>query len=116
MTTSKKILQFDPANQTTRDYTRHTAVFRIRTHIPAEKQGPELYAELEGAAWDQAEELDPDTLHAADGVEQLLDFLSKKFDDTKVMELGDELKIFFTKMRRQTGESIRDSAIGSTTR
>ena len=91
-----------------RDYKRHAALFRLRTHILAEKQGPELYAELKGAAWNQAEELDPDTLYAADGVEQLLEFLCKKLDDMKVMELGDELREFFTKMLRSAGDSIRD--------
>ena len=80
----EKIPQVDPGNQTMRDYKRHVAVFRLRTQIAAEKQGPELCAEFKGAAWNQAEELDPDSLYAADGVEQLLDFLCKKFDDTKV--------------------------------
>ena len=100
--------QFNPDSQTMKDYKRHVAVFRLRTAIPAEKQGPELYAELKGQAWDQAEELDPNTLFTADGVEQLLTFLGRKFDDTKVMELGDELRKFFLKMRRTSGENVRD--------
>ena len=84
------------------------AVFQLRTAIPIEKQGPELYAELKGPAWEQAEELDPTELFDREGVKTLQDFLARKFDDTKVMELGDELRKFFTKMRWQPGEQVRD--------
>jgi hypothetical protein len=104
----RRFRPFDPSSQTMRDYRWHVAVLKLRSRIPLERQWPELYAELKGAAWDQAEDLDPSTLIGTDGVDILLQFLARKFDDTKVMELGDELKKFFTKMRRAAGEAMRE--------
>ncbi|CAK0803743.1 unnamed protein product [Prorocentrum cordatum] len=99
---------YDPKSMTMKDYKRRVAVFRIRTRLPVEKQAAELYAELQGDAWVHAEDLDPMTLQNAGGVQMLLDFLADKFDDEKAMELGSELKAFFTKMRRESGEEIRN--------
>ena len=104
----EKVPSFDPSRHTMRYYRRHVLVFQLRTKIPKARQGAELYAELKGGAWDQAEDLDPQSLMNEEGVEMLLDFLAKKFDDTKIMELGDELKKFFTKMRRHSGENVRE--------
>merc|ERR1712194_269637 len=104
----EKVPSFDPSRQTMRDFRRHVVVFELRTRIPKWKQGAELYAELKGGAWDQAEDLDPQSLMHEDGVAELLEYFSRKFDDTKVMEMGDELRKFLTKMRRHSGEAVRE--------
>ena len=111
----EKVPQFDPSKQTVRDYRRHVAVFQLRTAIPIEKQGPELYAELKGPAWEQAEELDPTDLFEVGGVTILLDFLAKKFDDTKVMELGDELRKFSQRCAARAASRCAIMSIASTT-
>ena len=51
------------------------------TRTPAQLQGPHVLSRLTGPAWDACDELEPEDVATADGVNMILDTLAEAFQD-----------------------------------
>ncbi|CAE7765879.1 RE2 [Symbiodinium sp. CCMP2592] len=91
-----------------RSYMRQIAAWRRMTRIEPSRQALTLYQHLSGKAWIDAERLDVDKLAGDDGMEYFLGWVTDRYLDVQVTQVGRSLGDFFRRLRRQQGQSIRD--------
>eukprot|EP00439_Symbiodinium_sp_Y106_P078490 s874_g17.t1 len=91
-----------------RSYMRQIAAWRRMTRIDPSRQALTLYQHLSGKAWIDAERLDVDKLAGSDGMEYYLSWVTDRYLDVQVTQVGRSLGDFFRRLRRQQGQSVRD--------
>ncbi|CAE7350894.1 unnamed protein product [Symbiodinium sp. CCMP2592] len=91
-----------------RSYLRQIAAWRRMTRIDSSRQALTLYQHLSGKAWIDAERLDVDKLAGEDGMEYYLSWVTDRYLDVQVTQIGRSLGDFFRRLRRQQGQSVRD--------
>ena len=91
-----------------RSYVRQVAAWQRMTRLSSDKQALVLYQNLSGKAWVDAERLDVDRLASHDGVAYFLGWIRERYLDVQVTQVGRALSDFFRKLRRKSGQSIRD--------
>ena len=91
-----------------RSYMRQIAAWRRMTRIDPSRQALTLYQHLTGKAWIDAERLDVDKLAGGDGMEYYLSWVTDRYLDVQVTQIGRSLGDFFRRLRRRQGQSVRD--------
>ena len=91
-----------------RSYMRQIAAWRRMTRIDPSRQALTLYQHLTGKAWIDAERLDVDKLAGSDGMEYYLSWVTDRYLDVQVTQIGRSLGDFFRRLRRRQGQSVRD--------
>ena len=91
-----------------RSYMRQVAAWRRMTRIDPSRQALTLYQHLTGKAWIDAERLDVDKLAGSDGMEYYLSWVTDRYLDVQVTQIGRSLGDFFRRLRRRQGQSVRD--------
>ena len=100
----------DPENLGTsaRSYLRQVAAWRKMTRLHADQQGLVLYQHLSGKAWVEAERLSVDALGTDRGVEHLTAWITERYLDVQVTQIGRSLSDFFRRLKKRPGQSMRD--------
>ena len=95
-----------------RDYMRKVdAWWQIaRNCIKEEEAGPRVFQKLEGKAFDYFEGVKADTFATKNGLEVLLEIISKKFDEKPIVKVGRAMDDFFSLTGIANGETLGDLA------
>ena len=64
-----------------KNYREKVRRWLLFTRTPAQLQGPHVLSRLTGPAWDACDELEPEDVATADGVNRILDTLAEAFQD-----------------------------------
>ena len=64
-----------------KNYLEKVRRWLLFTRAPAQLQGPHVLSRLTGPAWDACDELEPEDVATADGVNMILDTLAEAFQD-----------------------------------
>ena len=91
-----------------RSYLRQIEAWRRMTLLPVSQQGLVLYQSLSGKAWIAAEELSVPRLGSDDGVSHFVAWVNARFLDLEVARIGRAFSDFFRRLRRRSGQSIRE--------
>ncbi|CAE7921047.1 GIP, partial [Symbiodinium necroappetens] len=91
-----------------RSYLRQIEAWRRMTLLPLEQQALVLYQNLGGKAWVAAEELSVAKLGSAGGVQYYVSWITARFLDLEVARIGKAFSDFFRRLRRKSGQSIRE--------
>ncbi|CAE7346815.1 unnamed protein product [Symbiodinium sp. CCMP2592] len=82
-----------------RSYMRQIAAWRRMTRIEPSRQALTLYQHLSGKAWIDAERLDVDKLAGDDGMEYFLGWVTDRYLDVQVTQVGRSLGLSFEDSR-----------------
>ena len=91
-----------------RSYLRQIEAWRRMTLLPPEQQALVLYQNLGGKAWVAAEELSVAKLASPGGVSYYVSWITARFLDLEVARIGKAFSDFFRRLRRKSGQSIRE--------
>ena len=78
------------------------------TRTPKNQQALLLYQHLSGRAWVESEELHVDDLAGSDGLSIFRSGIQERYQEVEVSKIAESLTAFFTRLRRQTGQTIRE--------
>ena len=91
-----------------RSYLRQVEAWSKVTRTDPSQQALLLYQHLSGRAWVESEELNVDDLASSRGLSIFKSWIRERYQEVEVSRIAEALTLFFKKMKRQSGQSIRE--------
>ena len=98
----------DELGSSARSYLRQVDAWCKVTRTPKAQRALILYQHLSGRAWVEAEELDIEALSQDNGVEVFRRWAQERYQEVEVSKIAESLTLFFRRLRREAGQSIRE--------
>ncbi|CAE7806230.1 GIP, partial [Symbiodinium sp. KB8] len=98
----------DELGMSARSYLRQVEAWSKVTRTDPTQQALLLYQNLSGRAWVESEELNVDDLASSQGLKIFKSWIRERYQEVEVSRIAEALTLFFKKMKRQTGQSIRE--------
>ncbi|CAE7721415.1 GIP [Symbiodinium sp. KB8] len=97
----------DELGMSARSYLRQVEAWSKVTRTDPTQQALLLYQNLSGRAWVESEELNVDDLASSQGLKIFKSWIRERYQEVEVSRIAEALTLFFKKMKRQAGQSIR---------
>ncbi|CAE7414743.1 RE2 [Symbiodinium sp. CCMP2592] len=91
-----------------RSYLRQVDAWCKVTRTPKHQQALLLYQNLSGRAWVESEELSVEDLSGNNGVSIFRAWIQERYQEVEVSKIAESLTAFFKRLRRQSGQTIRE--------
>ncbi|CAE7256949.1 GIP [Symbiodinium sp. CCMP2592] len=98
----------DELGLTARSYLRQVEAWSKVTRTAPSQQALLLYQNLSGRAWVESEELNVEDLASERGLQIFKSWIRERYQEVEVSRIAETLTLFFKKMKRQSGQSIRE--------
>ncbi|CAE7252997.1 RE1 [Symbiodinium sp. CCMP2592] len=98
----------DDLGVSARSYLRQIEAWSKVTRTAPAQQALLLYQNLSGRAWVESEELNVEDLASERGLQIFKSWVRERYQEVEVSRIAEALTLFFKKMKRQSGQSIRE--------
>ncbi|CAE7353792.1 GIP [Symbiodinium sp. CCMP2592] len=98
----------DELGVSARSYLRQIEAWSKVTRTAPAQQALLLYQHLSGRAWVESEELSVEDLASERGLQIFKSWIRERYQEVEVSRIAEALTLFFKKMKRQNGQSIRE--------
>ena len=98
----------DELGMSARSYLRQVEAWSKVTRTDPTQQALLLYQNLSDRAWVESEELNVEDLASPQGLKVFTSWIRERYQEVEVSRIAEALTLFFKKMKRQAGQSIRE--------
>ena len=98
----------DELGLSARSYLRQVEAWSKVTRTDPTQQALLLYQNLSDRAWVESEELNVEDLASPQGLKVFTSWIRERYQEVEVSRIAEALTLFFKKMKRQAGQSIRE--------